>query len=439
MSSRDYFKGKRVAVVGLGPHGEMVEDVKFLIKAGALVSIYDLRSEARLKSHLVFLRSIGLANYVCGSIPGEDLLDMNLIILSAEYPRESSFLDTLKGTNIPVEYPETLFFKLAPPVMFVGVMGRVGKSTVMSMLAPMLERTCEKLGGPGFFIIDPESDEGILAHLKKIKSGDIVLARIIEPMMKELSDIRISPHVAVFTTVPTKNAYRQNPFEILSFQTYNNFIVASDVVIDETHRLNFQARAKMFRTRNSIVPADWVFEGRGLHDKENAALALETARLFKTTDDDAREVLESWKPLKNRLEPVKKVRGIEIFNDSASVCEWSTHTALSCLAVNRNAVLIFGGANSGINYSALYKKIEQSVHTLILLPGSGTMRERGALNHLEGVTVVSAPSIEEAARLALDNSRKGDKIIFSPGFEAAGIDRSRLERGERFVRAVRAL
>ena len=104
MTSRDYFKGKRIAVIGLGPNGEMVTDVKFLIKAGALVAVYDLKSEARLKSHLVFLRSVGLANYVCGSIPSEDLLDMDLIVLSQEYPRDSTFLKAAKGKNIPIEY-----------------------------------------------------------------------------------------------------------------------------------------------------------------------------------------------------------------------------------------------------------------------------------------------------------------------------------------------
>jgi UDP-N-acetylmuramoylalanine--D-glutamate ligase len=439
MSSRDYFQGKRVAVIGLGPHGEMVEDVKFLIKAGALVSIYDLRSEARLKSHLVFLRSIGLANYVCGSIPAEDLLDMDLIVLSWEYPRESNFLQLVHEKHIQVEYPETLFFKLAPPVTFIGVMGGVGKSTVMSMLGPMLQKASKNFEGQSVFTIDPETDEGILAHLKKIKSSDIVLARIIEPIMKELYNLRISPHVAVFTTVPPKNAYHQNPFELLSFQTYNNFIVGSDTIIDETHRLNFQARAKMFRTRATTVPVDWVFEGRGPHDRENAALALETARLFKISDDDAREVLERWRPLKNRLEPIKKIKNVEFYNDSASVCDWSTHIALECLSSNKNAVLIFGGAYSGINYSSLHQKIAEAAHTVILLPGSGTMRERPALNKVEGLTVISAPSIEEAARLAFENARKGDRVIFSPGFEAAGLDRSRTERGERFVRAVRGL
>ena len=190
MAQRDYFKGKRIAVIGLGSHGEMVEDVKYLIKAGAWVSIYDLKSEARLKSHLIFLRSVGLANYVCGNIPGEDLLDMDLIILSHEYPRESSFLKEVHGHNadveskkkqmrstvlstpdsvgtlhdeaargklIPIEYPETLFFRLAPPVTVVGVMGVCGKSTVISLLSPLLEKACEGYDSQGLFVLDPES------------------------------------------------------------------------------------------------------------------------------------------------------------------------------------------------------------------------------------------------------------------------------------------
>jgi len=167
MASRDYFSGKRVALVGLGPHGEMVTDAKFLIKAGALLSVYDLKSEARLKSHLVFLRSIGLANYVCGSIPAEDLLDMDLIILSHEYPRDSSFLKLAKEKGIQIEYPETLFFKLSPPITLIGIMGNCGKATVFSMLAPMLEYIFDKNKDQGLFVMDPESANGILANIKK--------------------------------------------------------------------------------------------------------------------------------------------------------------------------------------------------------------------------------------------------------------------------------
>src|SRR5882724_7387767 len=92
MRVRDYFMGKRIAVIGLGPEGEMLADIKFMVKASALVSVYDLKTEARLGDSMTELRGLGLANCICGSVPADDLLDMDLIILSHEYPRTSSFL-----------------------------------------------------------------------------------------------------------------------------------------------------------------------------------------------------------------------------------------------------------------------------------------------------------------------------------------------------------
>ena len=439
MASRDYFKGKRIAVIGLGPHGEMVADVRYLIKAGALVSIYDLRSEARLKDHLVSLRSVGLANYVCGSIPADDLLDMDLIILSHEYPRESSFLKPVTEAKIPIEYPETLFFKLAPPVTFVGVMGTCGKATVMSMLSPLLKAACATQGAQGFFIIDPESDDGILLHIKKIKSGDIVLARLVDPIMKELHDMRISPQVAIFTTVPRRSAYMQSPFDILEYQTYNNFIIASDAIIDATYAYKFQPKAKMLRTKASLIPSDWPLNIQGAHDRDNASLALQAAKLFKVSDDEAREILGKWVSLKGRIELVKKVKGIEFYNDTASVSPYSTQIAVESLSQGKDIVLICGGVDTGSDYKSLYAAFPAHIHALILLPGSGTMKQREAIQKIEGIESLSAPSLEEATQMALEHARKGDRVLFSPGFEAGGFDRSRKERGERFVKAVREL
>jgi len=439
MASRDYFQGKRIAVVGLGPHGEMIADAKHLIKAGALVSVYDLRSEARLKSYLLFLRSIGLANYVCGSIPADDLLDMDLVILSHAYPRESSFLRGVYEKKIPVEYPETLFFKLAPPITLIGVMGSCGKATVTSLLEPMLEIVCDEHEGQGFFVIDHESSNGALAHLKKIRNGDIVLMRIEGSQMLELHDMRVSPHIAVFTTVPPKGSYVASPFEILTYQTYNNFIIGSDEVIDATHNLKFSTKAKMLRTKAGIIPSEWEFNGKGAHDYDNAALALQAARLFKVSDDVAMEVFRAWKPLKGRLEFVKKVKNVEFYNDSASISPVSTLIAAKTLSENKNIILLFGGADGKKDYRQLYAALPELVNTIILLPGSGTMRERLTVLHDERLRVKSAYSIEEATRLALECAQKGDRVLFSPGFEVAGLDSSRRERGERFVKAVRAL
>lgn len=442
MTSRDYFKNKRIAVIGLGLHGEMVEDVKFLIKAGALVSVYDLKSEARLKNHLVFLRTIGLANYVCGQIPEEDLLDMDMIVLSHEYSRESTFLRSVVVMDkpIPIEYPETLFFKQAPPVTVVGVLGECGKSTLVSMLSPLFDIACTSDHGQRFFVIDPESSSGILAHLKKIRSGDIVVVRIIGSMMKELYSIRISPHVAVFPSIPSDDSFSKSPFEILSYQTYNNFIVASDEIIDMTHSLQVQPKAKMLRTKISVIPASSGLSQRfHLHERNNLALALQTASLFRVDTDEASDTLLRWKPLKGRLEFIKKIKNVDFYNDSASISPLSTKAGIESLSKGKNIVLIMGGVKSDGFYGPLYESLSKYVHTIILLPGSGTILERRSIEKIKEVNTKSVPTIEEAVRIAYESSRKGDIVLFSPAFEAGGADVSRKERGERFVRAVRGL
>jgi UDP-N-acetylmuramoylalanine--D-glutamate ligase len=439
MRVREYFMGKRIAVIGLGTEGEMLADIRFMVKANALVSLYDLKTEARVCEHLPELRSIGLANCICGSIPPDDLLDMDLIILSHEYPRTSSFLTEARRKGIEIEYPETLFLKLTPPVTVVGIMGACGKSTVLSMLAPMLETVGSAAGLQPSFVVDMESGEGMLSSLKRMKNGDTVTMRIIEQMMPEIHALKWSPQVAIFTTVPPPGSFKDTPFEILQYQTYNNYVIGSDHVIDALRSSNPQVRARMLRTKGASVPDDWMPEGRTIYDREDAALALQAARLFKVTDEGAQAVLSKWKPLKGRLEPVKKVKSVEFYNDTASVSPYATIAGMASLSTNRNLVMIVGGADRGADYGELYPALSQYAHTLIVLPGSGTMRERRSIHKLENMSVLSVPSIEEAVRLAAEHAKKGDRVLFSPAFDAVGVDGSRTERGERFVRAVRAL
>jgi UDP-N-acetylmuramoylalanine--D-glutamate ligase len=289
------------------------------------------------------------------------------------------------------------------------------------------------------FTVDAESADGVLVHLKKIKNGDIVVMRIIDEMLPELHSMRISPHVAIFTTTPTLRGSLKSPFDVLMYQTYNNFIVASDEVIDATRSVASQARAKMLRTKAALVPEDWGFEGRGMHDRLNAALALQAARLFKVDDDMARHVLTDWKSLKGRLELIKKVKGVEFFNDTMSMTPDSTLAGITALSQGRNVILIFGGVDGGFEYRTLYNQLPRYVHTVVNIPGSGTLRQRVLLQGIEGVGVRSVPSIDEAVRTAFECSQKGDRVLFSPGFDAGGVEGSRVERGEKFVRAVRGL
>ncbi len=432
MNYKDYFKDKKIAIVGLGPHGEMMTDIKFLLKNKALLSLYDMRSENRLRKHIMNLSVGGLQRYSFGKINPDDLLDSDLIILSSEISKKSTFLKKAIDSGIQIDYPDTLFLKIAPPVTLVGVIGAYGKSTVTQLLYAVFKKAFLEYENQGLFLIDHDSTLGVLTHLKKVKKDDVVLARIPENLMEYYYQIHMSPHVAVVTSVV--------PFKILEFQTYNNFIVATDNVVDvmkEQKSIIF--KAKILRTRAGSVPADWNLNIKGLHNMENISLVLQASELFKVSKDVVREVAQSFVGLKGRIELIKKVQGIEFYNDSASINPDSTLTAIRTLSIDRNLILILGGAYTGSNYDELMSNISQYVSMLIVLPGSGTIGLREALQGLKDVIVMNALTLEQAVISAKDNAKKGDRVLFSPGFEAVGIDISRKDRGERFVRAVREL
>jgi UDP-N-acetylmuramoylalanine-D-glutamate ligase len=139
------------------------------------------------------------------------------------------------------------------------------------------------------------------------------------------------------------------------------------------------------------------------------------------------------------LELIKKVKGVEFFNDTMSMTPDSTLAGITALSQGRNVILIFGGVDGGFEYRTLYNQLPRYVHTVVNIPGSGTLRQRVLLQGIEGVGVRSVPSIDEAVRTAFECSQKGDRVLFSPGFDAGGVEGSRVERGEKFVRAVRGL
>jgi UDP-N-acetylmuramoylalanine--D-glutamate ligase len=244
--------------------------------------------------------------------------------------------------------------------------------------------------------------------------------------------MRISPHVAVITSVVS--------FKVLGFQTYNNFIVATDDVVDAIKKeIPVISKAKMLRVRSGLVPNTWNINNIFSHNAENVALAMQTAELFKVSPDIIRGVSENFIGLKGHIEFVKKINNIEFYNDSASVSPLSTLAALRSLSVDRNVVLIVGGAYTGYDYDELLKNISQYASTIVLVPGSGTIGLRLKFKKISNITVLEVANLEEAVKIAKDNAKKGDRVLFSPGFDAVGIDISRKERGERFVRAVRVL
>jgi UDP-N-acetylmuramate-alanine ligase len=240
----------------------MIADIKFLLRNKVSLSLFDMRSEDRIKKYIMALSVGGLQQLSFGKIDGEELLGFDLILLSPEISQRSTFLKKAIEAGVQIEYPDIMFFKLAPTITFVGVIGMYGKSTVTHLLYRMLKKAFSEYDNQGLFLIDPSSTNGALTHLKKIKSGDVVLVRIPESLMDYYHNIRMSPHVAVITS-PISS-------KMLEYQTYNNFIVASDTVVDAIKsESSILSKAKILRTRVGSIQKEWGMEGKPIHDQEN--------------------------------------------------------------------------------------------------------------------------------------------------------------------------
>lgn len=474
MSYKDFFKDKKIAIIGVGEHGAMIADIKFLMKLRAHISIYELRSRDKLggsEAGSVAREIEGICASAQVSTPASCLFGLmshlstaksradiskeiagaDLIILSPEVPRNVDFLKEARDAGVRIEYPDTLLFKLIPSSMLIAVMGSVAKTAVSHMLFSLLKRsnTEEQIG---VFLVNVE-DGGALSSLKKIKKNDIIIARMPEHMMEEYRLARITPHIAVLTHVSKSLAQMgERFFGILEFQTYNSFIVASDASVDMLKdQGGLHPKAKVLRTRPSTIPADWYIKSADAHIRENAALVVEVSKIFKIDPDVVHLALADARPLKGRLEKLKVNKaGVEFYNDTMSVRPESTLAALRVLSADaqgRSIILILGGSYTGASYDELLTGIPRHVSAVVLLPGTGTFTERPSLEKMHSddntstgwssVKILHSKSVREAVNLAKEIAKKGDRVLFSPAFDIAGSFESREARGNEFVKAVR--
>ena len=314
-----------------------------------------------------------------------------------------------------------------------------------SIIKPEAKDACKQCGRVGACLHRPDTKTNFLEETNlQLVEGDSVDARtnVVNNSSTENNSLgyKQSNSSENCMAMVGETISAVDMFSILSLQTYNNFIVANDSVIDlikESTQGLIKTNAKMLRTGLNIIPNSWDLKVDSFHEKENLSLAIRVAELFKIETSVCKKVAEEFAGLKGRMELVRKVGGLEFYNDSASVNPLSTLTALKALSKNRNVVLIMGGAFKGGNMKFLIDNLPQYTETVILLPGSGTLRCHRELLGLQGVNVIHAGTIAEAVRIARDNARKFDRILYSPGFAVGGFERSVAERGTAFVTQVK--
>ena len=126
MTHTDYFKGKKITVMGLGLLGRGVGDAAYIAAAGASeVIVTDLKSEDELADSVEQLKKYTNITFVLGEHRKADFENKDMILVAAGVPTDSEFLKHASAADVPLKQSAALFAELSQAPI-IGVTGTRG-------------------------------------------------------------------------------------------------------------------------------------------------------------------------------------------------------------------------------------------------------------------------------------------------------------------------
>ena len=222
MNYKDFFRGKKILMMGLGILGRGVNVAKFLSECGAELTITDLKTAEQLTSSLKKLSKFTNIKYVLGRHDLADFQNKDMVIKAAGVPLDSPYITEARKNNIKVEMDASLFASLVGHsvsninvstwtlnVQVVGITGTRGKSTVTHLIYEIL-----KASGRRVFLGGNVRGLATLPLLKKVKPDDIVVMELDSWQLQGFEEAKTSPNIAVFTTfLPDHQNYYKNDMD----------------------------------------------------------------------------------------------------------------------------------------------------------------------------------------------------------------------------------
>ncbi len=447
---KKFFKGKKITVMGLGLLGRGVGDTAFLAECGAILIVTDLKTKEQLASSLKILSKYKNITYRLGEHNLEDFRGRDMILKAAGVPLDSIYINEARNNKIPVEMSASLFAKIAE-IKIVGVTGTRGKSTVTHLIAQILKQANKKilLGG---------NVRGVstLQLLKKVSKKSIALFELDSWQLQGFGDAKISPDVSIFTTFlddhlnyykGNRELYFDDKANIFKYQKEGDIFVAGEGVVKQ---LPIQVKKNILVARAKDFPINWKLKIPGEHNRLNATCAILAARSMDIDERVIRKAVENFEGIEGRLQFVREVKGIKIYNDNNSTTPDATIAALRAVGdiKKRKVVLIVGGDDKKLDMKKLLQEMPKWCSKIVMFKerGTGTIKEEVLKFKKKGIEVYEEEGLENTVKRAFSVAKKGlpaqagETILYSPGFSSFGkYFKNEYDRNDQFVKLVKKL
>ena len=445
MAFKDSFKGKKITVMGLGLLGRGVGDAEYLAECGADLIITDLKSEKELAKSFNRLKDFENIVWRLGEHKKEDFEDRDFILVGAGVPKDSPYLAHARQAGVPLHQSAALFAQLSN-IPIIGVTGTRGKSTVTRMVHHVLSQAT------GEAIILGGNIRGVsnLQLLREVHEDALAVMELDSWQLQGFGWAGISPQIAVFTNFMEDHldyykgdmdAYFMDKANIFIRQEDTGVLVTTPEVFTLIKEKQLPVQGEVSLADTSVLPEDCLLAMPGEHNRLNAALAYQALKATSLSDELIFEGFASFGGVEGRLQYVKTVDHVRIYNDNNATTPAATVAALEALDLgNKNIILIAGGSDKGIDVSPLVDAIGEHCKKVLLTPGTGTDRLLAGLTNLscerKVLPVEDLKQALEEARLAADN---GDIILFSPAFASFEQYQNEYERNDMFMRLISAI
>ncbi|MBQ8411271.1 MAG: UDP-N-acetylmuramoyl-L-alanine--D-glutamate ligase [Ruminiclostridium sp.] len=425
----EFFKGKRVLILGLGREGRSTLDILKNIDCTIGIADRNLIATDELSEYELYLgenylNCLGSFDIIMKS-PGIALLNMVSDEIKAKITSQTDLLLRFRENTI------------------IGITGTKGKSTTSSLTCHILKE-CGKnailignIGIPPLECIDEFTEDTII---------------VCEMSCHQLEYVQASPDIAVLLNIFEEhldhyvdfNAYKNAKENIYHFMDEKGtLIIGSDCVHEEfgfdvlTASLD-NGEADIYVTNDTLsingikIPISGISTKLiGHHNFYNIGIAMCVALALGCDKDKALEAVSTFNGLPHRLENIGTFGGVQYITDSISTCPSTAIAAVK--SFDKVDTIIIGGMDRGIDYTELVSFINSSdIENIILLPDSGYR----IYSELDGKkrNIYKAENLIDAVRYAKTVTKV--RCLLSPAAASYGFYKNFEERGEHFKELV---
>ncbi len=439
--------------MGLGKSGRSA--VRYLVRAGARVTVSDLKKETDLEPGVVQeMRNLGVM-LETGGHTIETFIRSEGIIVSPGVPLDLAPLAAAKEKGIPV----TGEMELAAEIIhtpIVAVTGTNGKSTVTAFLGALLQNAGHQVfvgGNLGTPLIDYAAG-GSTAEVAVVEVSSFQLDTMegFHPVVAVV--LNISPdHLDRY---PNYEAYVQSKLKIFKNQGFGDFAILND---DDETLSSFAPQRDVSVLRYGLKEKDHrlaFVEGKGIraglagkescyfdlqkcplpgkHNVENMMAAALAGLTLNVEPPVIQHTMDHFPGLPHRLELSGRIREVDFYDDSKAT---NVDAAIRSLAsFDRPILLIAGGRHKGGDYAPLARVAKERVKKAFLMGESKDLMAEAFEGHIPYATV---DDMEDAVTKAFSVAKPHDVVLLAPACSSFDMFTDYAERGRAFKEAVEGL